>query len=293
MTSKIKATNHINIILQDRDIVILEFIAKFGVVNDLHIIHTINFHDNNHDNKNKITPKNYNRIIQRLIKAGYIKKTKLIANDYNYITLEKNGEIILNVKKVKQLALPTLRHDMLVLDLYCNLQLRHPSYKFTSEHKLKQKSEIRIEDRTKVPDLLIHDDNNATIAVEMEISEKSHTILTNIILNYIYNSQITEVWYFVKSISLGNKIHAISGANCKKIRVFLLDLSAYSTRLNLLSTQAEAQDTINSLNTLDECLELALNLPYTEIINPRLNEEIVQTYPQFKFYDLKAYLNDE
>jgi hypothetical protein len=260
-----------NIILQERDIIILEFVSKFGVVNDSHVIHTINLFGKN---TNKITLKNYNRIIRRLTGAGYIKRTKLIASTHSYITLDKNGEIMLGAKRVKQLVIPTLRHDMLVLDLYCDLQRMNPSYTFTSEHELKQKSDIHISDKTKIPDLLINDSITSNIiAIEMELSEKNNAILSNIILNYIYNSQITEAWYFVQSVTLGNKIHTISGSddNCNKIKVFLLN-----TQIN---------------NSMDA------RFTYTEIINsrinPQLNQPQLQQIPQHEEYQAAQVIYQE
>lgn len=222
------------ILLQQRDLQILQFVAKFGSVNDAHIICMLSI-PNKSTLTTQVTPtsaipltfQNYMRIIRKLITAEYLERVKIIANEYGYIMLGSKGEALLNIKRQKKLLLNTLRHDMLAIDLYLDLIIKNPTFTITCERELKILYDVKFNDHDndskKLPDLLLDTDtNNHTIAIEVELTEKKQTRLIAIINNYIYNNPVKEVWYFVISIALGKKIMALSQNN-PKFKIFLID----------------------------------------------------------------------
>ena len=160
----------------------------------------------------------YIRLIRRLILANYIEKQRLIAGESAYLLLGKRGADLLAMSRVKQLALNTLRHDMLVLDVYFDLLAKNPEYQIMSERELRIATGFKVGNKKKVPDLLIND----KIAIEVELSEKSNARLIEIVGNYVRETKVDEVHYFVKSRALGHKLLELSGRH-KKFKVFLLD----------------------------------------------------------------------
>jgi hypothetical protein len=149
------------ILLQQRDLQILRFVAKFGSVNDGHIMCMLNIP--NKSTSTLLTFHNYMRIIRRLIISEYLERVKIIANEYGYIMLGSKGEALLNIKRQKKLLLNTLRHDMLAIDLYLDLIIKNPTYTIACERELKILHNVKFNDYDnnpkKLPDLLI-DTNN-------------------------------------------------------------------------------------------------------------------------------------
>lgn len=197
-------------VLQGRDILLLEFLAKFGAVNEAHLMQLLNVSNNS-----------LKSIINRLSTNTYITKQRLIANEYAYIMLDKPGAKLLMTKCVKTLALNTLKHDMLVIDVYFDWLKRNPDSKIQSERELKIMCGIKVGDKKKVPDLLVDE----CIAIEVELTEKSNARLVEIISNYVNDTKICEVYYFVKSKTLGSKILHLAGLH-KKFKVLVLNLGA-------------------------------------------------------------------
>ncbi len=210
----------VNIVLQKRDLKILEFLAKFGFANDKHIMQMLGLAE--------ICRDNYQNIIRRLIVNDYVNKERLVAGEYAYLLLGKRGADLLAANRVKKLVLNTLRHDTLVLDIYFDLLAKNPEYQITSERELRIAAGLKVGDKTTIPDLLIND----KIAIEVELSEKSNARLIEIVGNYIRDVNLEEIHYFVKSKTLGHKILELAGWH-RKFKVFLVELKskdlAYTT----------------------------------------------------------------
>ena len=220
-----KADKRVNVILQARDLKILEFLAKFGVANERHIRQLIGLDEE--------SMSNYIRIIRKLTLADYVEKQRLIAGEYAYLLLGERGASLLGTRRVKNLVLNTLRHDMLVLDVYFDIMAKNPDAQVMSERELRIETGFKVGAKKKLPDLLV----DGKIAIEMELSEKSHARLVEIIGNYVRNSQMEEVRYFVRSRTLGLKILEFAGWH-KKFKVFLLDVKSKNLAYSEISNAA-------------------------------------------------------
>jgi len=210
-----------SVMLQERDLKILEFLAKFGVANEKHLMNLVGIKEE--------AMSNYTRIIRRLIVSGYVEKQRLIAGQYAYILLGPRGEALLSTKRMKNLILNTLRHDMLVLDVYFDIMSKNPDYTVMSERELRIATGLKVGDKKKVPDLLI----NEKIAVEVELTEKSNARLVEIISNYVNDTNLESVHYYVKSKALGYKILELAG-NHPKFKIFLLNLNSKVLEYSLI-----------------------------------------------------------
>lgn len=222
--------------------ILLEFIAKFGVVHEKHIA--------------CVLPQLDKASYKSMLKNDYLVEHRLHITTGAYYTLGSRGAQLMTTKEIKALNLNTLNHDMLLLDLYFDLQEKNPEANIQSERELKIGLGIKVGDKKKFPDLLLTNVVAEKIAIELEISEKSQARLIEIINNYIADTTLSAIHYFVKFNALGKKLLELAGYH-HKLRVFLLDKDSST-------------------------------LSYTEII--RVEEAPVATSPWS--FDLDEYLNN-
>lgn len=268
-------------LLCEEEIKILGFVAKFGVAHDKHIL----FHLRNSVPQNPIDQSNYNKTIKRLIKADYIVEHRLYKNAGAYLTLGFCASELLAAKAVKKLALNTLNHDMLVLDLYFDLLGKNPGCEILSERELRISSGMKVGDKKKVPDLLLTTTNGEQIAIEVEISEKSQARLIEIINNYVNDVKLYATHYFVTSEALGKKLLKLSGYH-PKIRVFLLKHDTTSDNINnLVDTKLNSNTNIASNDLVSTRL-----ITYIEL-KIELEDRVNKTKSPWSF-DLDDYLNN-
>ncbi|HMT02820.1 MAG TPA: hypothetical protein PKD00_05845 [Burkholderiales bacterium] len=190
-------------VLQDRDLQILQFISKFAYCQERHIMKLCG-----------LSKVNCNKILTRLIKRDYLNKQKVLASSDAYLFLGKNGCELLDVTFSKKIVLNTLQHDTLLVDLYFILKNQYNCAIYTDK-------ELRVFHKVgqihRVPDLLI----NQEIAVELEITEKSKDRLQEIVNSYIINDEINQVNYYLYNKNLAQKICNLSGYH-KKFSFFII-----------------------------------------------------------------------
>lgn len=189
---------------------ILEFIAKFGIVHERHLDVILS---NNNANKN---------FLKTLVKDEYVNIHQLKISQGSYYSLGKVGAKLMNNKEIKDLNYNNLNHDMLLLDLYFDILIKNPNCEIKSEREMKIGQGIKVGDKKKFPDLLMINSEGADMAIELEISEKSQARLIEIINNYIQDAKLSAIHYYVKSQSLGRKLLTLSGSH-PKLKVFLLN----------------------------------------------------------------------
>lgn len=186
---------------------ILEFIAKFGVVHERHLENLLGSVDK--------------MVLKTLIRDEYINTHQLKITQGAYYSLGKIGAKLMDSKEIKDLNYNNLNHDMLLLDLYFDILSKNPEHEIKSEREMKVGQGLKVGDKKKFPDLLMIDQIGYATAIELEISEKSQSRLIEIINNYIQDTKLTAIHYYVKSQSLGRKLLTLSGSH-PKLKVFLL-----------------------------------------------------------------------
>ncbi len=200
--------------LLKQDVIILEFIAKFGYPNDNQIQYLCN-----------IKLSYYPKFIKRLVDRGYINRTKILVNKSSYLTLTKMGARFVGLKNAPtQPILNTLRHDTLLIDLYFKLQEKYPDGHFMVDKELHRLHKLETNHANfpkQIPDLLIDE----SIAIELELSLKNTTQLTQVITSYIVDNDFVEVHYFVDNIKHYNKIKSLT-LEYPKFKFFMLNLDA-------------------------------------------------------------------
>ena len=205
--------SHKHLALLERDVQILEFIAKFGYCLDRHIEFLCT-----------LTPKYCLKVIKRLVDAELVERKRVLAYKDAYLFLTKDWAKFLDVNSPQKAVLHTLTHDTLLVDLYFKLSNNANN---VDSIEIKTDKEIRLflglhnlNDSLRIPDLLI----NNHIAIELELSEKPASRLETIINSYIMNNDITEVNYYLINDRLLKKIFVLTKAHPKfKFHMLALD----------------------------------------------------------------------
>lgn len=105
-----------------------------------------------------------------------------------------------SLRPPKSINRVTLHHDRMVVDLAALLQTQHggsflPERRIRSD--IKKKRPGRQNDH--LPDGLLYLEGQKPIAIELELSLKESIRLEQIIRNYVTNTKLGAVWYFVKN----------------------------------------------------------------------------------------------
>jgi hypothetical protein len=194
--------------LSKNEFLILNFIAKFGYVEESHIIIFSQL------------SKNYcQKILRQLVILELIIREKILNNRDHYLYLTKNGAKLLQIKTIAKPILHTLLHDSLLVELYLSLVNFNPNWIIQSDKELKRSNNRVISNKFRLPDLLI----NQQIAIELELSQKSDIRLNEILHNYIIDNNYSMVIYIVKNLAIMNKIKAIIDNLSDKFYFYLLD----------------------------------------------------------------------
>lgn len=224
-------------ILKPGDLDILNFIAKFGYVHERHLAILCN-----------LTLVQTKRIIGQLAAYGYVESTKVLANRGSYVFLTVVSSKLLEVKPLSKVNLNTLFHDTLLVDLYFFLIDNDeliPELIKTDKQLRKEFGVFSLNSQQRVPDLLI----DSKIAIELELSEKPKTRLQEIINTYIIDDSIKLVCYFLQSVSLLNKISAMT-LNNPKFRFYLFEVNENMHFIRLQQQLASGLIDIHKLNLM-------------------------------------------
>lgn len=181
---------------------ILEFLSRVGYCQEQHLVRLLNLEDGRAVVYNKI---------RSLVKKDLVVKIYFLQGEDYFIMLTKAGAAHFGIAPSKKLVLNTLKHDMLVLDLWLHLKHTHIDSIIQTEKELKRSSGLSGVGISKVPDLLL----NNEIAIEVELTAKTETRLREIINSYILKPEIVQVHYYVKSKAIINRVFKLSQISAK------------------------------------------------------------------------------
>ena len=224
-------------ILNPRDLEILNFIARFGYVQERHLAILWD-----------LSLVQIKRVVSKLAEYGYVVSTKVLSGSGNYVFLTATSGKMLDVKTPSRVNLNTLFHDTLLVDLYfflINNDALTPEIIKTDKQLRKEFGIFDVNSKQRVPDLLIDD----KIAIELELSEKPKTRLQEIINTYIIDNDIKLVCYFLQSVSLLNKISAMTLGN-QKYRFYLFEVDKNMQFIKLQQQISSGLVDIQKLNLM-------------------------------------------
>jgi len=174
-------------IMTERDLEILKFINKFGFCEMQHL-----------DKYFQLKKPNNYQIMRRLKKAGWIQYQQVFSNKSAY-WLNKSAatEIGSSIPAINRPAVAIYTHEVLLIDLYFELQKRYKEANFISEREIiKDKYFDGFGKKGHVSDGLLIFPDKKVIAIELELTLKSTKRIEHIFRAYKKNLEIDEVWYF-------------------------------------------------------------------------------------------------
>jgi hypothetical protein len=215
----------------------LTFIAKFGYIEEKYISQYI-----------KLSPKYCQRLLKTLTNQGLLVRQKILATHDFYLYLTPSGAKYLNLKTPAKPVLNTLVHDSMLVKLYLYF-INNDINIITSDKELKRINNKLINNKFRLPDLLINND----IAIELELTQKNDMKLTEIIHSYILDPQYNKVVYIINKLSVFNKITAIINNISDKFYFYLLDANQDTNNLQPLNTQLSIIELLQTTPSTNNC----------------------------------------
>jgi DNA-binding Lrp family transcriptional regulator len=207
-TRQAKKKVPINIILQERDKKIIQWLSRVGLASAGQIADMFGFSE-----------AVILRRLQKLRQAGKVGGKKLYG-DYPVVFWSKIGYFNLPVKQPNPC---TFEHDFELANLHVWLMKLYPDGVITTDRELRRDQDVGhlIAERGKRPHLPdgILELGSERIAIELENSVKHRDRLQAILRQYYADRSIDQVWYFATTTGVQNSI-ANNTFNSSKIRLF-------------------------------------------------------------------------
>lgn len=254
-------------ILQIRDLELLQFINKFGYVSTDHIAKLFS-----------MTKPRVSHIINRLRDANYIKSERILINKPAIHLLRTKGAELIKANRVKKVSLQNLTHNLCVIDVYVDLKLENPEINIKSDRELRAGITFKKQNRKHMPDLIVETEElngKSGLAIEVELTRKSKDRLKKIGRAYAYSLGYAGVAYYCSSSAYTHVKKHLSGQENMKIVNYFGDVGE-QTKPNV----AEAISYISNAN-VEKVRKLTHELQVsnrekgnTERELKRLNEQI-------------------
>ena len=169
--------------LTKRDIEILNLIGKFGFMNVKQIAKYFS-----------VCQKRAYKILARLSKNGFLYNKRFFHGEFGVYCLMKKAADLTNHKMIKNVNIATLNHDLSVIDVFVSLSKSQEYECIITDREMRL--EKNISKNIHVPDLIMRDQEGNQIAIEIELSIKSHSRTKAIIQFFKGAVHYYEVWYF-------------------------------------------------------------------------------------------------
>lgn len=202
-------------IIQDRDIEIIKWINSYGFATAGQI-----------QRKMSVGESTAYIRIKKLVDGGYLARERILHGSAR-VHKPTNKAIRLacdDLPPVKQISLPSYKHDQALTDLALSLERQHRGV-FTPERRIRHAlGENSIGRAGRIPDGIFESDSHhKPIAIELELSVKSKQRLKNIFNSYMSNLDYAQVWYFTDQQTVRNALLRSLPKNQSVIEVHTLN----------------------------------------------------------------------
>lgn len=192
--------------LKDKDILLFDFIAKFGfaTVEQLHLYlgGSIN---------------SLKTRLSHLVNDGYLLNHRIFFHRPSVYTVTAKGNQT-ELGLVKVINLRDYEHDLLVIDVFLKLRDRFVGY--DSEKMIRAARGIGVGKSGRIPDLIGYTSEGDAIAIEVDRTDKSLDRLKSIVVSYATAHQYSEVWFICGNQLIFNNMEKVGYDN--KIKLFHL-----------------------------------------------------------------------
>ncbi len=172
--------------ITERDIALLRWINGFGFVFCYHIAGWM-----------AVSYQTAHARLHKLIDAGYLTKKRKHPSLPNLIYLTKKGWALAGDPLPRLQSynrLNSFNHDVRIIDLSLSLQRQFPGSQFLTERRIRYREPLKKKQNRPDGELVLPTD--MTIAIELELTQKSQSRLKRIIRQYRANLTYDAIWYF-------------------------------------------------------------------------------------------------
>lgn len=186
---------HRSVRLKDKDLLLFDFIAKFGfaTVNQLHSYLG--------GSLNSLKTR-----LSHLVNDGYLVNHRIFFSQPSVYTVTvKSNRTELGL--VKNINLKNYEHDILVIDVFLALRDRFTHY--ASEKMVRAKRGVGVGKSGRLPDLVGYTSNGKSIAIEVDRTDKSLDRLKGIVVSYATQFEYDEVWFICCNQLIFNNLEKV------------------------------------------------------------------------------------
>lgn len=185
--------------IKDKDMLLFEFLAKFGfaTVGQLHTYlgGSIN---------------SLKTRLSHLVNDGYLVNHMIFFGKPSVYTITKKANST-ELAIVKEISLSGYQHDLLVIDVFLRLKDKFISY--DTEKMTRAARGVGVGKSGRIPDLVGYTEQGSAIAIEVDRTDKSLERLKTIIASYITmitGSKYQEVWFICANQLIFNNLEKVN-----------------------------------------------------------------------------------
>lgn len=201
-----KVTKHRSVRLKDKDLMLFDFIARFGFAS----VEQLHCYLGGSVNSLKTR-------LSHLVNDGYLVNHRIFFGKPSVYTITSKANRT-ELSLVKEVSLRDYEHDMLVIDVFLKLHDRFASH--TTEKMLRAERGVGVGKSGRIPDLIGHTADGKMVAIEVDRTDKSLDRVRTIVVTYAGDSKYDEVWFICATQLIFNNLEKVNFAD--KIKLFHL-----------------------------------------------------------------------
>lgn len=150
--------------------------------------------------------------VKKLVDHGYLHRQRILHGNARIHSLTEKGRMACNdvLPPYSDIRLGTFKHDLALVDLAIQLELQTGGY-FTPPRRIRHNEGLSgVGQIGHIADGYLHIGDDKPIAIELELSIKSHIRLRSIIEGYGGDLSIKEVWYFTPYADVARAIEKVA-----------------------------------------------------------------------------------
>ena len=150
--------------------------------------------------------------VKKLVDHGYLQRQRILHGDARIHSLTEKGRMACSdvLPPCGEIRLGTFKHDLALVDLAIRLEQQNGGY-FIPPRRIRHNEGLSgVGQIGHIPDGYLHVDEDKPIAIELELSIKSHIRLRSIIEGYGGDLSVKEVWYFTSQADVARAIEKVA-----------------------------------------------------------------------------------
>jgi hypothetical protein len=197
---------HRSVRLKDKDLLIFDFVAKFGFAN------VGQLHTYLGGSLNSLKTR-----LSHLVNDGYLVNHRIFFGKPSVYTITAKGNRT-GLASVKEISVGGYEHDLLVIDVFLKLQSRFVDY--ATEKMLRAERGVGVGKSGRIPDLVGFTTDGKAIALEVDRTDKSLDRVQKIVNTYAMEFKYQEVWFICANQLIYNNLEKVNFSD--KIKLFHL-----------------------------------------------------------------------